>query len=603
MLVVFKFERTAGTDQRSMHPATTEQQNNSFQEHKSRLFSAQRRFFSECEELAQTKKTKLKLITALEMEINKMHKDLLSEVQKLACDDSSFNAEQDDQELILDLFRELDFNRDSLISVSELKKGLEQYKHHKGMTTALESLLDKQEEAIDFESFSKAILELPRARGQRVQWADTLGLHAELARYLKKGDLFDGLKGLRELSDEQVDAHVEEVCEHILLKLPTILKKGIYKLRAETETSNLQSNSKFWIDEIGPVGTFATLSQFYEGPEKILGAPNPKVEEGMRREHCERPNSRVPFTTKNYNIKTCPADEWEFVFDPEEHKLYPHTPYDKKKWPQNCDWKGDCGREPKKVGELTNEKVALDAKLQKEEIISARLYTGPMYMLYNAALRGQPEDQALRGNKYETTIFCIISCVTKLSKQSKIPKDRLLYRGLGEMVLSTEFWKEKDGFRGAVECGFMSTTAKRSVALKYSGKDEKRRGTIFEIAAGRIDLGADLTWLSQYPGESEFLFPPLTCLEVVGQPRIQDGVVIFSLRANVNLKCSTLEQLVERRKLLHMAMLNNLREELEIEMSSIVKSFNTQTKVTLSDVQCCNFQSLRIILQKYLEIY
>jgi hypothetical protein len=30
---------------------------------------------------------------------------------------------------------------------------------------------------------------------------------------------------------------------------------------------------------------------------------------------------------------------------------------------------------------------------------------------------------------------------------------------------------------------------------------------------GRVDIGASLGFLSQYPGEEEFLMPPLSCLE------------------------------------------------------------------------------------------
>ena len=79
--------------------------------------------------------------------------------------------------------------------------------------------------------------------------------------------------------------------------------------------------------------------------------------------------------------------------------------------------------------------------------------------------------------------------------------------------------------------------------------------------------------MSQYPGEEEFLFPPLTCLEVAGQPRVMDGVIVISLRANINLKALTLEQLVERRKNLHLAMTKNLIEDLAFEAASKIADF------------------------------
>jgi hypothetical protein len=64
-----------------------------------------------------------------------------------------------------------------------------------------------------------------------------------------------------------------------------------------------------------------------------------------------------------------------------------------------------------------------------------------------------------------------------------------------------------------VEFGLMSTTTDRKTASAYSGV-ARNRGTIFEISAGQIDNGASISFLSQYPGEAEFLMPPLCSLEV-----------------------------------------------------------------------------------------
>jgi hypothetical protein len=189
--------------------------------------------------------------------------------------------------------------------------------------------------------------------------------------------------------------------------------------------------------------------------------------------------------------------------------------------------------------------------------------------LIPAVLRKFPPDvhADLLGNRFETTIFCITSGVVKLSKTTRIPPNRRLYRGLGGMVLPPAFWKpEVQGLRGGVEKALMSTTTKRSLALQYSGRDVNR-GTIFEITTGRIDIGASLNWVSQYPQEEEFLFPPLCCLEVTDEPRIEDNVIVVPLRVNANLKGLTLEQLVERRKVLHLAMAKNMREELDIWVS------------------------------------
>ena len=213
-------------------------------------------------------------------------------------------------------------------------------------------------------------------------------------------------------------------------------------------------------------------------------------------------------------------------------------------------------------------KTVLKAKLIKEEIIALRLYTGPMYLQYNAKLRNFPQRivLSLEGNRYETTIFVISSGITKLSKVTAIPQNRLLYRGLGGMLLPEKFWRPSaEDFQGGVEYGLMSTTTDKNIAIHYSGID-KKRAIIFEILAGRIDIGGSLRFVSQYPGEDEFLMQPLSCLEVMGRPRVEatalGEVVVFPMRVNVNLKGLTVEQLVSRRKELHLAMSTNLREEL-----------------------------------------
>mmetsp|Transcript_47757 Transcript_47757/g.126655 ORF Transcript_47757/g.126655 Transcript_47757/m.126655 type:complete len:117 (-) Transcript_47757:1063-1413(-) len=103
-----------------------------------------------------------------------------------------------------------------------------------------------------------------------------------------------------------------------------------------------------------------------------------------------------------------------------------------------------------------------------------------------------------------------------------------------------------------VEFGLMSTTTSMGTAMTYSGKGN--RGTIFEVQAGRVDIGASIKFLSQYPEEDEFLMQPLSCLEVFGDLRIEyfenREVLVVPLRVNVNLKGITVEELEGRRKVI-----------------------------------------------------
>ena len=60
------------------------------------------------------------------------------------------------------------------------------------------------------------------------------------------------------------------------------------------------------------------------------------------------------------------------------------------------------------------------------QVIAIRLFTGPMFMKYNAKLRQFPPAgvQALKGNGYVTTIHAVVSAIIKLSRTWKIPHDR-----------------------------------------------------------------------------------------------------------------------------------------------------------------------------------
>jgi len=53
-----------------------------------------------------------------------------------------------------------------------------------------------------------------------------------------------------------------------------------------------------------------------------------------------------------------------------------------------------------------------------------------------------------------------------------------------------------------------------------------------------------LQWCSQFPGEEEILFAPLTGLEVMGTPRVDERSLVVELRLNTNLHDLTIEQVV-----------------------------------------------------------
>jgi hypothetical protein len=101
------------------------------------------------------------------------------------------------------------------------------------------------------------------------------------------------------------------------------------------------------------------------------------------------------------------------------------------------------------------------------------------------------------------------------------------------------------GGRGGVDFGFLSTSTNEEVAASYIGGGEMP--VLFQFDVGDIDRGASLSHLSQYPNEDEVLIPPLSYLEVTGEPFFKQTdkgeVTVYPARINCNLK-SQVRQLI-----------------------------------------------------------
>ena len=95
-------------------------------------------------------------------------------------------------------------------------------------------------------------------------------------------------------------------------------------------------------------------------------------------------------------------------------------------------------------------------------------------------------------NLYSTTIHVLASAVQKVATVMKLESGLRLYRGLGGMELPAFFYSaDSGGFRGMMECAFMSTTSSKKVALEYSGvKKGAPHPSVLEITVSAVDRGA-----------------------------------------------------------------------------------------------------------------
>ena len=99
---------------------------------------------------------------------------------------------------------------------------------------------------------------------------------------------------------------------------------------------------------------------------------------------------------------------------------------------------------------------------------------------------------------------------------------------------------------------------------------------VIEVTA--VDRGADISEFSQYPGEKEFLWLPCSFVQraLAGGGRVQvvdGGLVTFvPVRVNLNLKTETVEELLQKKKSMHVTgfefRVNELRQQLRDKASA-----------------------------------
>ena len=105
---------------------------------------------------------------------------------------------------------------------------------------------------------------------------------------------------------EDSDGAVFELLEHSNA-LPEIVRFISDKMKELVEAaapSGAELNKKFVDDYTATEMAFGQQDEFFKGLEGLIGPPNPDLVKGIRGEHCERTDSRWPFTTHNYGIET-----------------------------------------------------------------------------------------------------------------------------------------------------------------------------------------------------------------------------------------------------------------------------------------------------------
>ena len=224
----------------------------------------------------------------------------------------------------------------------------------------------------------------------------------------------------------------------------------------------------------GVRGKFAADELFAAGIDGIVGPLDVQYIRAMFNEHCLNAEASKQFTAWNagHEIKTTPEREWLFVVG--------RDGLDKSSWTFDVERAEPVveegmmveGRNAEKLAALLRSPEVERSHVTVAEVVALRLYTGPMYVKYNAVLRGMAVATA-GGTIYSSTVHLICSGLQKLSRVSELPKEMKLYRGTGGMALPSSFLEpDASGCAGGTEPAIMSATPDRSVALGYSGIDK-----------------------------------------------------------------------------------------------------------------------------------
>jgi uncharacterized protein len=253
-------------------------------------------------------------------------------------------------------------------------------------------------------------------------------------------------------------------------------------------------------------------------------------------------------------------------------------------------------------------------RLRRCEVRALVLYTGPMFTLYNALLRGFGFCGAVAegiefasdefwaqwkavdinawvkrsGHRFTNTIHALASAIKKLQGLAAEEPSTRLYRGLGG--LSVAAFAASCGF---TDKAFMSTTKDRESALEYSGVHKGLVGTVLCIETSTTNNGAVISEFSQYPGEEETVWNACSFLqhlpgreEVVLPPGV--GVVrTYHVLVSANSRAETVEQLEGRRKRVVVQVLDTLHADVCRAVDAAVKTAEFEKRVAQDERDDC----------------
>lgn len=183
----------------------------------------------------------------------------------------------------------------------------------------------------------------------------------------------------------------------------------------------------------------------------------------------------------------------------------------------------DAGHSGMTLEDFVNHATCQHANLKPFHVAALRLYTSCSYPLFIQPLRNRT-----RPHPIKTTVYVLDEAIKKLRKvlSERNPVEFMqtttLWRGIKDATMDFKKFKEE----GGTELSCMSTSRSRDVALAYAVGTSP---LVFRLEAKGLALGVSIRFLSIYPKEEEYLYPPLTLLTQDGEVVEEDGVKIVTI--------------------------------------------------------------------------
>jgi hypothetical protein len=191
-------------------------------------------------------------------------------------------------------------------------------------------------------------------------------------------------------------------------------------------------------------------------------------------------------------------------------------------FPRDCDASGVRDDRKKRDGtgmrlaDFLAHPSAQKSRLNEAHVAALRLYTTMAFRTINNGLRDQERFKTGRQHPLPVTVAYIKEALGKLravaADSQQANTEVSLYRGMAGMRVQENFLHQG---KGGTELAPMSTTSSLKVALQYSASEN---ALLLRLQTNSfMDRGPEISFLSAFPAEKEFLFPPLTYLAPTGQ--------------------------------------------------------------------------------------